>query len=254
LHAQHSAAQRPKDSHEIIARGVIKVAITKFDLPAFHWRTPNGDFAGPEIELARLIGRLLKVGVEFIDDCPTFEAVIDAVASGRTDIGISKLSQTPGRILHVRFSEPYLTVRQALLFDRVFVGNEAAGRPPEDVLRKFSGTIGVIAKSAYVDFAQRNFPDAQVSELQTWEDAIQALVNNRVDAIYRDEFEIRRVLKNSPALNVRFGSAALTDQKSFLSFAICESCVRLQDFINYQISENRVPFTLQGLLAASASD
>jgi hypothetical protein len=79
-------------------------------------------------------------------------------------------------------------------------------------------------------------------------------VNNRVDAIYRDEFEIRRVLKNNPALNVRFGSAALVDQKSFLSFAVCESCARLQDFINYQIAENRVPFTLQGLLASSAEN
>lgn len=250
LHAQ----ERPKDSQAIIARGTIRVAITKFDLPAFHWRKPNGELAGPEIDLARLIGRLLKVGVEFVDDCPTFEAVIDAVASGRADIGVSKLSQTPGRILHVRFSDPYLTLRQALLFDRVYIGAQAAGRAPEEELRKFSGTVGVIAKSEYVDFAQRNFPDAQISELQTWEDSIEALMNNRVDAIYRDEFEVRRVLKNNPALNVRFGSAALTDQKSFLSFAICETCSRLQEFINYQIAENRVPFTLSGLIASDTKN
>lgn len=254
LPAQDKAAQGPKDSAAIIARGVIRVAITKFDLPSFHWRKANGELAGPEIELTRLIGRLLKVGVEFVDDCPTFEAVIDAVASGRADIGVSKLSQTPGRILHVRFSEPYLTVRQAVLFDRIYVGKEAAGRPPEEVLRKFSGTIGVIAQSAYVDFARRNFADANVMELQTWEDTIEALVNNRVDAIYRDEFEIRRLLKNNPRLNVRFGSAAFADQRSLLSFAVCESCVRLQQFINYQIAEGQVPFTIPGLLATDAGN
>jgi polar amino acid transport system substrate-binding protein len=252
--AQDIAAQRPKDSQAIIARGIIRVAITKFDLPAFHWRNTNGEVVGPEIDLARMIGRLLKVGVEFVDDCPTFDAVIDAVASGRADIGVSKLSQTPGRILRVRFSDPYLTLRQALLFDRIYIGKQAAGRAPEEELRKFSGTVGVIAKSEYVDFAQRNFPDSQVSELQTWEDSIEALENNRVDAIYRDEFEVRRVLKNNPALNVRFGSAALTDQKSFLSFAICETCSRLQEFINYQISENRVPFTLSGLIASDSKN
>jgi ABC-type amino acid transport substrate-binding protein len=250
LRAQENAALRPKDSDAIVARGIIRVAITEFDLPAFHWHKPNGELTGPEIELTRLIGRLLKVGVEFVDDCHTFDSVVDAVASGRADIGVSKLSQTPSRILHVRFSDPYLTVRHTLLFDRVFVGHEAFGRPPEEVLRKFSGTIGVVGKSAFVDFAQRNFPDAQVSEMQTWEDAIDALASNRVDALYRDEFEIRRVLRNNPAFNVRFGSAALTDQKSYLSYAVCESCVRLQDFINYQIAENRVPFTLPSLLAS----
>ncbi len=248
------AQERPKDSQAIIARGIIRVAITKFDLPAFHWRDAKGELAGPEIDLARMIGRLLKVGVEFVDDCATFDAVIDAVASGRADIGVSKLSQTPGRILRVRFSDPYLTLRQALLFDRIYIGKQAAGRAPEEELRKFSGTVGVIAKSEYVDFAQRNFPDAQVSELQTWEDSIEALENNRVDAIYRDEFEVRRGLKNNPALNVRFGSAALTDQKSFLSFAICETCSRLQEFINYQIAENRVPFTLSGLIASDSKN
>jgi polar amino acid transport system substrate-binding protein len=254
LRAQEAAAQRPKDSQTIIARGIIRVAITKFDLPSFHWRGSHGDLVGPEVELARLIGRLLKVGVQFVDECPTFDAVIDAVANGWADIGVSKLSQTPNRILQVRFSDPYLVLRQALLFDRVFIGTQAAGRRPEDELRKFSGTVGVIAKSAFVDFAQRNFSEAQISEFQTWEDSIQALVNDRVDAIYRDEFEVRRVLKNNPAFNVRFGSAAFTDQKSLLSVAVCDTCLRLQDFINYQIADNQVAFALPSLLAAQSGN
>ena len=248
------AEEVPKDTKTIIERGIIRVAITKFDLPAFHWHAPNGEPEGPEIDLMRLIGRLLKVGVEFNDDCPTFDCVVDAVASGRVDIGVSKLNQTPGRILHVRFSNPYLTLRQAFLFNRATIGAQADSRPPEEVLRAFDGTIGVITKSAYVDYAERNFPNAQVSEFETWEDAIEALVNNRVDVLYRDEFEVRRVLRNRPVLNVQFGSAAFTDQKSYLSFAICESCVRLQQFINYQIAENRVPFTLAHLLGSKGGE
>jgi len=251
-HAAEAELSGPKDSQAIIARGIIRVAITKFELPAFHWRDAKGELTGPEIDLARVIGRLLKVGVEFIDDCATFDAVVDAVATGRADIGLSKLSQTPYRVLRVRFSNPYLTLHQAFLFDRIFVGAQAAGRPPEETLRKFSGTIGVIAKSEYVDFAERNFPEAQITELQTWDDSVESLMNNRVDAIYRDEFEIRRVLKKNPTLNVRFGSAAFTDLKSFLSIAICDTCVRLQEFINYQIAEYQAPFSLPSLLASEA--
>jgi len=254
LRAAEPATTGVKDIKTIIARGTIRVAITKFTLPAFHWRKKDGEPVGPEIALARAIGRLLKVGVEFVDDCPTFDAVIDAVASGRADIGVSKLSQTPYRIVRVRFSEPYLTVRQSFLFDRITVGKTAGGRPPEEILRKFGGTIGVIAKSEYVDFAQRNFRNAQIVEFQNWEDSVEALVNNRVDAVYRDEFEVRRVLKKNPSLNVRLGSAAFNDQKSFLSIAICDTCLRLQEFINHQITENRVPFALSALLASNGGD
>ena len=239
----------PKDSQTIIARGTIRVAITKFDLPAFHWRDASGDLRGPEIELARVIGRLLRVGVVFVDDCPTFDAVIDAVATGRADIGLSKLSQTPYRVLRVRFSNPYLTLRQSLLFDRAYIGQKAAGKHPEEELRKFSGTLGVTAKSEYVDFARRNFTEARITEHQTWEDSLESLLSGRLDAIYGDEFEVRRALKQNPALNVRFGSAAFTDVNSFLSVAICESCIRLQEFVNYQIAENRVPFSIARLLA-----
>jgi polar amino acid transport system substrate-binding protein len=242
-----------KDSQTIIARGIIRVAITKFDLPGFHWREADGQLSGPEIELARVIGRLLRVGVVFVDDCPTFDAVIDAVVSGRADIGLSKLSQTPYRVLRVRFSNPYLTLRQAFLFDRAFVGQKAAGRHPEEELRKFSGTLGVVANSEYVDFARRNFADARITEHQTWEDALESLVNNRLDAIYGDEFEVRRALKKNPSLNVRFGTAAFTDVNSFLSVAICPSCIRLREFVNYQIAENRVPFSIARLLASEGA-
>jgi hypothetical protein len=77
-------------------------------------------------------------------------------------------------------------------------------------------------------------------------------LNGRVEALYRDEFEVRRVLKKDPSLNVRFGSAALSDVKSLLSIAICDTCTRLQEFVNYQIAENRVPFVLSRLLAVEA--
>jgi len=79
---------------------------------------------------------------------------------------------------------------------------------------------------------------------------VEALLSNRVDAIYRDEFEIRRVLKRSPTLYVRFGSVAFTDLKSFLSIAICDTCVRLQEFVNYQIAENQSLFSLPIMLSA----
>jgi ABC-type amino acid transport substrate-binding protein len=223
--------------------------VTRFDLPAFHVRRPDGTLAGAEIDLAKQIGHALGVKVEFIDDADSFDAVVDLVAAARADIGVSKLSQTYRRLHRVRFSEPYLTLRHALLFNRSMVAQDAERRPPAAVLRGFNGRIGVIAGSAYVDFAKANFPAATVVEERSWDQVIESLLASKVDAIYRDEFEIRRIVKNNPALNVKFGTAAITDQDALLSIAICDTCSKLQELINYHLQRARNGWTLKALLS-----
>lgn len=237
-----------RDLQSIVDAKVLRVALTRFDLPSFHVRGPDGALLGPEIEMAQQIGRALGVGVEFVDQAESFDTVVDFVAAGRSDIGVSKLSQTYNRLKRVRFSEPYVTLRHALLFNRVAIARAASGRAPAAVLQKFNGRLGVIAGSAYVDFARRNFPGAALVEAKSWDGAIESLLGGQVDAIYRDEFEIRRVLKNKPALNVQLGSAVIVDQNALLSIAICDTCAKLQQFINYHIAITRGAFTLTELL------
>jgi polar amino acid transport system substrate-binding protein len=232
----------------IVDAQVLRVGVTRFDLPSFHVRAPDGTLRGPEIDLARQIGRALDVRVDFVDKAESFDAVVDLVANGGADIGVSKLSQTYNRLKRVRFSEPYVTLRHALLFDRVAIARIGGSRPPAAVLQTYRGRLGVIAGSAYVEFAQRNFPDATIVEEPNWDASIDSLLHGNIDALYRDEFEIRRVLKNKPALNVRLGSAVITDQNALLSVAICDSCSKLQEFINYHIGRSRDAFTLQSLL------
>lgn len=248
----------PRDLKAVVESGVLRVAVMKFDLPAFQWRDA-GSLAGPEILLAREIARALDISILFVDDAASFNAVVDAVAAGRADIGISKLSQTYSRLKLVRFSEPYITLYHGLLFDRSAVaGQSGAGRSgdlaPGDVLRTFGGRIGVIRGSSYVDFARRNFPAAEVVGMANWTAAIEGLLTGKVDAIYRDEFEIRRVLKNRPALNVRFGAAVVSDQMDYLSVAICDTCAKLQQFINLHLTRTQGAFSMQALMSADLRD
>jgi ABC-type amino acid transport substrate-binding protein len=246
--AQSIAAAEPRDLQAIVADAVLRVALTRFDLPAFHARAVDGTLAGPEIDMARQIGRALGIKVEFVDNADSFDGVVDLVAKGRADIGVSKLSQTYERLKRVRFSDPYVTLRHALLFDRAAIARAGGNRPPAAVLQKYSGKLGVIAGSAYVEFARRNFPAAALAEERSWEAALDDLLAGGTDALYRDEFEIRRVLKNRPALNVRLGSAVITDQSALLSIAICDSCSKLQEFLNYHVGRSRGAFTLERLL------
>ena len=250
------ASQRAAPIHDlqsIIDAKVLRVAVTRFDLPGFHTHGGDGAIRGVEIDLAQQIGRALGVTVQFIDDAESFDAVVDLVATDRADIGISKLSQTYRRLHRVRFSEPYITLRHALLFNRAAIAQDPERRAPAAVLEGFSGRLGVIADSAYVDFAKTNFPAASLIEARTWDEVIANLLAGTVDAIYRDEFEIRRIVKNNPALNIRFGTAAIVDQDALLSIAICDTCSKLQELINYHLERTRKSLTLNELLASDQS-
>jgi ABC-type amino acid transport substrate-binding protein len=244
---------KTRDLNSIIADGRLRVAVTHFRLPGFRW-TESGRQDGPEAELARQIASALGVSVEFVDDPTSFDAVVDMVSQGRADIGISKISQTYYRMLHVRFSDPYLTLRHSLLFNRATVAARSEGRPTDLVLREFGGKIGVISNSAYADSARRNFPLAEIVGFANWGNAIRALQSDAIDAVYRDEFEVQRILKLSPTMNVRFGAAVITDQLALLSVAICDTCARLQDLINYHLAQTAGAFSLPALLASDLKD
>jgi polar amino acid transport system substrate-binding protein len=249
-HAEDVSSQptAARDLQSIIDAKRLRVAVTRFDLPSFHTHGSDGALVGAEIDMAQQIGRALGVRVEFIEDADSFDAVVDLVAAARADIGISKLSQTYRRLHRVRFSEPYVTLRHALLFNRAAIAREANGRPPAAILQRYHGRIGVIAASAYVDFAKANFPEAIVVEERTWDDVVASLLAGQVEAIYRDEFEVRRIVKISPALNVQFGTAAIIDQNALLSIAICDTCSKLQELINYHLVRTKNNITLKTLL------
>jgi hypothetical protein len=102
--------------------------------------------------------RALGIGVEFIEDAPSFDAVVDVIAQGRADIGISKLSQTYYRLMRVRFSEPYITLRHALLFDRAAIATVSGNRPPEESLRLFRARLEQFAVVPMSISAGETFP------------------------------------------------------------------------------------------------
>lgn len=249
-YAAKAQASPQRDIASIRSAGVLRVAITNFDLPGF--RTREGrTLSGPEVDLAHQIAAILGVTVRFVETASSFDTVVDDIAEGRADIGISKLSQTYNRMLRVRFSNPYVTLRHSLLFSRAAIAMRANGQPLEQALRQFNGRIGVIARSAYEEAAYRNFPNATVVPLGSWDAVISALRENRVDAIYRDEFEIKRVLRLNPALHVPFGTAIVTDRLAMLSVAICETCARLQELVNYHLAQTTSAFSLTALLENS---
>ena len=239
----------PADIERIRQRGELVVAMLATDTPPFFYEK-DGKLVGLEVDLAKAIARELKVEVRFNREAKSFNEVVDMVAQRRADLGVSKLSRTLARAQIVYFSQPYLTLNHALVLNRVAFARLANNERVEDTVRQYRGTLGVIAKSSFSDFAKNNFPKAKVIEYPNWNDVLNAVNKGEVTGAYRDEFEIKRMLKDNPTAALTLRTVTLKDLDDTLSIAVGVTDPTLLAFVNQVLSQQRDKLDINKVLNA----
>jgi polar amino acid transport system substrate-binding protein len=237
------------DIARIVTRGELIVAMLGVDTPPFFYEK-NGELTGLEVDLAKALAKELGVQVRFNRSAKSFNAVVETVARGEADLAISKLSRTLARSQVISFTQPYLTLNHALILNRVAFAQHARERAAPDVIRKFNGTIGVIAKSSFQDYAKRYFPKAKVIEYPGWPDVLKALEKGEVMAAYRDEFEIKRILKSNPTASLTLRTITLKDLEDTLGIAVGIQDRTLLAFANEFLAQRGDKLTINKVLAA----
>jgi ABC-type amino acid transport substrate-binding protein len=239
----------PTDIARIRQRGELVIAMLATDTPPFFYEK-EGKLVGLEVELAKAIAQELKVEVRFTREAKSFNEVVDMVAQRRADLGISKLSRTLARAQIVHFSQPYLALNHALVLNRVAFARLANNEKVEDTVRQYKGTLGVIAKSSFADFAKNNFPKAKVIEYPNWNAVLNAVNKGEVTGAYRDEFEIKRLLKDNPTAALTLRTVTLQDMEDTLSIAVGVNDQTLLAFVNQVLSQQREKLDINKVLNA----
>ena len=237
------------DIARIVTRGELVVAMLGVDTPPFFYEK-KGELVGLEVDLAKAIGKELGVNVRFNRTPKTFNAVVDTIARGEADIAISKLSRTLARAQVISFSQPYLSLNHALILNRVKFAQFARDRALPDVIRGFGGSVGVIAKSSFADYAKRNFPNAKIVEYPGWGDVLKALDKGDVIGAYRDEFEVKRILKTDPTASLVLRTVTFKDLEDTLGIAVGIGDPVLLAFINEFLSQRADKLTINKVLGA----
>lgn len=147
----------PPDLIGIEERGQLVVAMVSSDNPPFH-SDNHGHLEGIDVDLSNAIAAAIGVEVVFDRSAKTFDEVVAKVVNGEADIAVSKISRTNARAMVVAFSKPYLRLKNALMFNRLNLAQKSKGKDLGDYVRSFDGKIGVIQKSAFVDFGKQRFP------------------------------------------------------------------------------------------------
>jgi len=224
----------PPDIAAIKKRNVLIVSMTKKDVPPFF----SGDaenIRGLDVEIAKRIGALVGVPVEFRRDAESFAEVVEQVRDGRADIAVSKLSITGPRLLTVRFSDPYIKLKQAMIINRLWLSQNSQGKEVYEVLRNFNGKISFVKNSSYDTFARTNFPKAIYTPEDSWDTIINNVTSGAIAAGYRDEFEIKKISFEKPEAAITTKTVTISDSIDNIAVAVNVNSTQLLSIVNYVI-------------------
>ncbi|MEN6328191.1 MAG: ABC transporter substrate-binding protein [Syntrophomonas sp.] len=230
----------PADIKAIKQKGKLTVSMYCHDRPPFFYVDKDGNLVGIDVDLAKDIAGYLGVDVAFDRSAQSFEEVVDKVALGEADLGISKLSITLSRAQRVSFTQPYITLHQALLVNRLKLGSitRNSGSSVKNIEQMINGSekIGVHDQTAYVDFARILFPTSQITRYPTQAELVEAVRSGDVLAVLYDENELKNQVKQNPDLLVPCKLYILQNRVDQKAIAVAPDNLHLLSWLNTYIN------------------
>ncbi len=213
--ASSPCGRLPPDLRRICASGKLVVARYEGERPPFFFRS-QGEWLGFDVELAQRIAERLGVTNE-LRPAESFDAVVDLVAAGEADVGISKLSITLARSQRVRFSKPYMTVYQTLLINRLAAPKQ---EDPFAALDRPATRIGALEGSSYMGYAAGEFPSARVLGYDEFGRMMLDVAGGFLDAAFVDSARANTWRQSNPERLIQVRAFVARDRKDLLALAV----------------------------------
>lgn len=209
------------------------VMATNAEFPPYEYY--DGDkIVGIDAEFAEAIAN--KLGMELKIEDMQFDSIIPAVQSGKADFGAAGMTVTEDRKLQVDFSDTYYTGRQVII---VLDGNTEI-KTPDDLEGK---KIGVQQGTTGDIYISDDFGDENVERYNKGFEAVQALIQGKIDAV---------VIDDQPAktfVNENEGLAILETEYVEEDYALCfKKGSELVDDVNAAIKELKEDGTFDAII------
>jgi polar amino acid transport system substrate-binding protein len=167
--------------------------LTEFDYPPFNYAGPDGNPAGFNVELARLICEELKVQCTI--QLRRFDTLLQALAENRADAVIASLAVTPETRQRVDFSDPYYRAPARFVARR---DTDLRDAMPESLEGK---KVAVVAGSAHEAYLKAFFTEAELKPYRTIEATRDALRKGEADLLFGDGIALAFWLNGTDSAN-----------------------------------------------------
>lgn len=189
LMATHATATT---ADEIVKRGTVKIGVLS-GVPIYGTVDANGNPAGYDIDVARLLAGYLGVKAELIPLVPP--ARIPALQAGKIDFLVATLAATPERAKAVMFTSPYSAFQMVIVSGK----SSTLGK-----LENLNGKrVGVNRGSSQETALTRaNIPGLQIVRFQDDATVVQALLAQQIDAAAIPDGVAKDVIKQQPEVDM----------------------------------------------------
>jgi polar amino acid transport system substrate-binding protein len=163
----------------IVAKKELVVG-TAASMPPLNMTMKDGQIAGMEIDLARLIAGGLEAKLT-LKQMP-FNDLLPALQAGKVDMILSGMTITPARNLKVAFVGPYLVAGKSILTKKAII--ESMSEPskinnPDKVLVALKGSTSQV-------FAEKVFPKAKLLLTDDYDQAVSMVREDKAQAMVAD--------------------------------------------------------------------
>ena len=177
-------------------KGVLTMA-TNAQFPPYEYYEGE-EIVGIDAEIAGAIAE--KLGLELVIEDMEFDSIIEAVKSGKADIGMAGMTVTPERQETVDFTATYATGKQVII-----VAEGSAITSADDLFNVGGFVIGVQRNTTGDLYTTWDLEDAGLATIDRYSkgaDAVQALLTGKVDCVVIDNEPAKAFVAEAEGLTI----------------------------------------------------
>jgi polar amino acid transport system substrate-binding protein len=167
--------------------------ITEIDYPPFNYSGPDGNPAGLNVDLARMVCEELKIACTV--QMRRFDTLLPSLVDNRGDAVMASIAVTPEARKLADFSDPYYRTPARFVARRDTAINDV--RPELLEAKK----VAVVAGTAHEAFLKALFTEADVRPFETPEQTREALRKGEVDLLFGDSISLAFWLNGTDSQN-----------------------------------------------------
>ncbi len=235
----------------IVERGTLVIAVIDESRPPMIIHGQDGKLSGFDVELGNDIAQALGVKSKFVPVGPGTDDIVEAVASGQADIGLSYMSESVEAAKKVFLSQPYMIEAQTAFINRT-QATQFGGACPRvsDLVRlaQTAGSVGVMDRVAYVRLVEEAAPGVTTEPFRDMESLAAAVEAGDLVASLQGELSAKYYLSRQPQASIRLQLCDVPDTQHRVSAAVRPDGIDFLRWLDIYISQRGVIIDLDTLL------